>query len=336
MEKLKESFKSERAGWDAEKTTLLKRADDAKVALNPVAEELSGLKQQINAMTAAIFGSRIAHLGSDMRKKLKAAHTLIEKLYTGAQRIICTASNNKPPPTLIKETLERLSMMPAQFEELKRSAARLAEAKAQIPLLTTPPALPLLFPKSPAPPPNVPTKHHPSATASLSLFHPRARRLPQRPVPLAVSSGRRGRPRGADAGRRVPGTAARGRGRGGPPHARAGGGRREAPPPQGEAEGPGQEDDPNTHTPAPILFSRDASSCKEGRGGGGGSVGVLPLHRRGALKIHEEEAHPTEDRAMRAVQAAVARKVFDKMTKYDSSSHSYSAFVSFGFLILKF
>ncbi|XP_048537867.1 formin-like protein 18 [Triticum urartu] len=148
-------------------------------------------------------------------------------------------------------------------------------------------------------------------------LHPRARRLPQRPVPLAVSSGRRGRPRGDDAGRRVPGAAARGRGRGGRPHARAGGGRREPPPPQGEAEGPGQEDDPNTHTPAPILFSRDASSCKEGRGGGGGdgSVGVLPLHRRGALKIHEEEAQPTEDRAMRAVQAAVARKVFDKMTK---------------------
>ncbi|XP_044374488.1 uncharacterized protein [Triticum aestivum] len=47
--------------------------------------------------------------------------------------------------------------------------AKLVEAKAQIPLLTTPPALPLLFPRSPAPPPNVPTKHHPSATATASL-----------------------------------------------------------------------------------------------------------------------------------------------------------------------
>ena len=56
MEKLKESFKSERAGWDTEKTTLLKRAEDTEVALNPVAEELTGLKQQINAMTAAVFG----------------------------------------------------------------------------------------------------------------------------------------------------------------------------------------------------------------------------------------------------------------------------------------
>jgi chromosome segregation ATPase len=56
MEKLKESFKNERAGWDTEKSTLLKRAEDAEAALNPVAEELTGLKQQINAMTAAVFG----------------------------------------------------------------------------------------------------------------------------------------------------------------------------------------------------------------------------------------------------------------------------------------
>ena len=56
MEKLKESFKNEQAGWDIERTTLLKRAQDAEAALNPVAEELAGLKQQINAMTAAVFG----------------------------------------------------------------------------------------------------------------------------------------------------------------------------------------------------------------------------------------------------------------------------------------
>ena len=56
MEKMNESFKNERAGWDTEKTTLLKWAEDAEAALNPVAEELTGLKQQINAMTAAVFG----------------------------------------------------------------------------------------------------------------------------------------------------------------------------------------------------------------------------------------------------------------------------------------
>ena len=56
MEKLKESFKSERAGWDTEKVTLLNKAEDAEAALNPVAEELTGLKRQINAMPTTVFG----------------------------------------------------------------------------------------------------------------------------------------------------------------------------------------------------------------------------------------------------------------------------------------
>ena len=73
-----------------------------------------------------------------MRKKLKATYTLIEQLYTGAQGVICTASYNKPPPTLITDTLAKLSMTPAQLEEVKRSPARagalsaLTRAKAWI------------------------------------------------------------------------------------------------------------------------------------------------------------------------------------------------------------
>ena len=59
--------------------------------------------------------------------KLKAAYTLIEQLYTGAQRVIYAASFNKPTPTLIKDTLTKLSMTPAQMEEVKRSAARAGE-----------------------------------------------------------------------------------------------------------------------------------------------------------------------------------------------------------------
>ena len=84
-------------------------------------------------------GTRIAHLGSDMRMKLKAAYTLIEQLFSGSQRAICTAAYNKPPPTLIKETIEKLAMLPARLDELKRSAARsgaltaLIRAKAWIP-----------------------------------------------------------------------------------------------------------------------------------------------------------------------------------------------------------
>ena len=61
MEQLKDNFKGEWAGWDAEKATLLKRAEDAEAALNPVVEELTGLKRQINAMTTAIFGKYPLH-----------------------------------------------------------------------------------------------------------------------------------------------------------------------------------------------------------------------------------------------------------------------------------
>ena len=56
MEQLKDGFKGERAAWEAERATLLKRAEDAETPLNPVREELTGLKQQINAMTSVVFG----------------------------------------------------------------------------------------------------------------------------------------------------------------------------------------------------------------------------------------------------------------------------------------
>ena len=55
MEQLKANFKTERANWETEKTALLKRVEDAKSALKPVAEELTGLKRQVNAMTSVIF-----------------------------------------------------------------------------------------------------------------------------------------------------------------------------------------------------------------------------------------------------------------------------------------
>ena len=56
MEKLKDGFKNERTNWETEKAALLTRAEDAEAALKPVAEELTGLKHQVNAMTSAIFG----------------------------------------------------------------------------------------------------------------------------------------------------------------------------------------------------------------------------------------------------------------------------------------
>ena len=45
MEKLKENFKAKEVGWHTERSALLKRAEDAEAALEPVTEELSSLKQ---------------------------------------------------------------------------------------------------------------------------------------------------------------------------------------------------------------------------------------------------------------------------------------------------
>ena len=67
-------------------------------------------------------GSRSSKLGQDMRVKLKVAYTLVEQFYTNAQRAISTVSHKKQPPSLIKEVLEKLSVLPQRVEELKLSA----------------------------------------------------------------------------------------------------------------------------------------------------------------------------------------------------------------------
>ena len=56
MAKLKEGFNKERADWDIEKSALQKRAEDAEAALKPVVDEMTGVKRQIHAMTAAVVG----------------------------------------------------------------------------------------------------------------------------------------------------------------------------------------------------------------------------------------------------------------------------------------
>ena len=78
----------------------------------------------VGLLMLTMTGTRITHLGSDMWMKLKAAYTLIEQLDSRSHRAICTAAYNKPPPTLIKETNKKLSMLPARLDELKRSATR--------------------------------------------------------------------------------------------------------------------------------------------------------------------------------------------------------------------
>ena len=57
MEKLKEDFNKERADWIMEKSALQRRVEDAEAALKPVVDELTGVKRQIHAMTAAVFGN---------------------------------------------------------------------------------------------------------------------------------------------------------------------------------------------------------------------------------------------------------------------------------------
>ena len=56
MEKLKEGFNKERAVWETEKSALIKRFEKAEAALKPVVDELTSVKRQIHAMTAAVFG----------------------------------------------------------------------------------------------------------------------------------------------------------------------------------------------------------------------------------------------------------------------------------------
>ena len=56
--------------------------------------------------------------------KLKAVYTLVEQLYTGAQRTIATISPTNKAPSLLSHVLSKLSVLPARIEEIKRSAAR--------------------------------------------------------------------------------------------------------------------------------------------------------------------------------------------------------------------
>ena len=55
IEQLKQNFNTDKNGWETKKAALLKRAEDVEAALKPVTDELSGLKQQINNMSSAIF-----------------------------------------------------------------------------------------------------------------------------------------------------------------------------------------------------------------------------------------------------------------------------------------
>ena len=59
VEKLKEGFNKERADRETEKAALMKRTKNAEAALKLVVDELTGVKRQVHAMTAAVFGKHL-------------------------------------------------------------------------------------------------------------------------------------------------------------------------------------------------------------------------------------------------------------------------------------
>ena len=58
---MKVGFDAERATWESDKATLVKRAEEAEAQLKQVIDELAGLKHHIIHMTTTIFGKRNMH-----------------------------------------------------------------------------------------------------------------------------------------------------------------------------------------------------------------------------------------------------------------------------------
>ena len=73
--------------------------------------------------------------------KLKAVYTLMEQLYTGAQRALATVALSNEAPTLLVDVLKKLSVLPQLFNELNWSSARagavssFSQAKSWLPEL---------------------------------------------------------------------------------------------------------------------------------------------------------------------------------------------------------
>ena len=76
-----------------------------------------------------------------MLVKLMAVYTLVEQLYTGAQRALAIISPANETPTLLVDVLRKLSILPERFNEMKRSSVRaggvtaLSQEKAWLPEL---------------------------------------------------------------------------------------------------------------------------------------------------------------------------------------------------------
>ncbi|XP_044335867.1 uncharacterized protein [Triticum aestivum] len=90
-------------------------------------------------MVAAIFGPRSKNLSQDPLIKLKAVYNLVEQLYIGAQRALASICHANQGPNRLSDVLKKLSILPARFQEVKRSCARagaltaLSHSKAWVP-----------------------------------------------------------------------------------------------------------------------------------------------------------------------------------------------------------
>lgn len=140
------------AEHEKERQLLVQRAEEAESRLQPISEELGGLKLHIRQMSHAIFGKppdflklftqlslitlkiltfffagpKSNKLEKDPVTQLKAAYTFLEQLYIGCRRAIRAAFYRKEIPSTIKGVLETLSTLPAQLNIVKESSARIA------------------------------------------------------------------------------------------------------------------------------------------------------------------------------------------------------------------
>ena len=71
--------------------------------------------------------------------KLKAVYTLVEQLYIGAQQALAAISPSNQGPNRLSNVLKKMSILPARFQEVKRSCEQagaltaLSRSKAWVP-----------------------------------------------------------------------------------------------------------------------------------------------------------------------------------------------------------
>ncbi|XBI36935.1 hypothetical protein VPH35_122370 [Triticum aestivum] len=109
-------------------------------ALSELSSQLTDAKTRLAGQEAEIkSGPRSKNLSQDHVIKLKAVYTLMEQLYIGAQRALAAISPANQGPNHLNDVLKKLSILPARFQEVKRSCARagalttLSRSKAWVP-----------------------------------------------------------------------------------------------------------------------------------------------------------------------------------------------------------